>query len=348
MAGNRHGFTTESGSSGERTCRVHTRVRCWPPMAETRREGMEKTLARLVPAFQTLASVVDRLAPLLVWLAEHLQSALAKLDQWHADVLFKCILGACMLFFGGYFPTLIAAVEAYRICGWKTTKQCLLDLYESYKVAKEASEKDDKLDENKDGRPDVLSLSGKELAARKLKVAMKATDPDKVMSATIGLWAGFSAVAATLRMKFARFITLGGAIGDTVTSFLLPTVGPPAKKIVPMEYHKWVDPGLSVVGHGFAILVSYLVQRIIGTIHSAIRGAEMLCGALVMAAHYRNLHIPEELKVLVVTASTVGLALLGLWMQISSGFSLSFPWNLLLMPLRFLDWLLYIFVSRGV
>ena len=43
------------------------------------------------------------------------------------------------MLFGGYFMTIIACVEAYRITGWQHTRDCLIILWEDYKrVAKGA------------------------------------------------------------------------------------------------------------------------------------------------------------------------------------------------------------------
>lgn len=36
---------------------------------------------------------------------------------------------------GGNFVALIAAVEAFKLCGWETTKRCILALYGDYLVS---------------------------------------------------------------------------------------------------------------------------------------------------------------------------------------------------------------------
>ncbi len=46
------------------------------------------------------------------------------------------ILGILLIFLGGQFPVLVAAVEAFRLVGWENTKASLVMLWEQYKLAK--------------------------------------------------------------------------------------------------------------------------------------------------------------------------------------------------------------------
>jgi hypothetical protein len=71
------------------------------------------------------------------------------------------IAGFVLVFFGGNFFTLAAAVEAYRMIGFDETKTALVALHKSYKVAMEASKKDDEVDDDGDGIADVKQISSK-------------------------------------------------------------------------------------------------------------------------------------------------------------------------------------------
>lgn len=45
---------------------------------------------------------------------------------------------------------------------------------------------------------------------------MTSVEPEPLMDACGALWQGFLAVVATLRLEFARAVTLGASIGDVL------------------------------------------------------------------------------------------------------------------------------------
>lgn len=55
-------------------------------------------------------------------------------------------------------------------------------------------------------------------------------------------------------------------------------------------------------------------------------------------------HIDHE-KTIIDEVAGYALAVLGLWFQLSSGFGIPFPLNLLLLPFSFAEWFLMYFVS---
>lgn len=55
---------------------------------------------------------------------------------------------------------------------------------------KEASDKDDLIDDNNDGIADVLQINKRELATRKVKLAIKSCNPDVISEALFGLNTG--------------------------------------------------------------------------------------------------------------------------------------------------------------
>ena len=139
-----------------------------------------------------------------------------------------------LVFFGGNFFTLCAAVEAYRIVGFDDTKLALGKLYRSYKVAREASAKDDELDEDGDGVADVKQIDKKELVLRKLGVVAKAVDPELVADAVSAINIGLMAVVATLRVKFAQqCVTLGVSVGDIAHNLASTHLEPVLFELVP-------------------------------------------------------------------------------------------------------------------
>ena len=61
-------------------------------------------------------------------------------------------------------------------------------------------------------------ISAKELLARKTKLVFTATDPLVLDTAFKGVYSGWAAVIAVLKLQFARTVALGSAIGDFATA----------------------------------------------------------------------------------------------------------------------------------
>lgn len=57
------------------------------------------------------------------------------------------------------------------------------------------------------------------------------------------LTTAYVAVMATLRVKFAKAITLGMAIGNVLTRVTGPYLTQALKVVVPDEYEKWIPVG---------------------------------------------------------------------------------------------------------
>ncbi|GFH16017.1 uncharacterized protein HaLaN_12361 [Haematococcus lacustris] len=79
--------------------------------------------------------------------------------------------------------------EDYQGLGYErldSTQRALRLLYQQYTEAMEASRKDDLVDANKDGIPDVLQADTHALATRKLAVFLKATNPTITLGISLG------------------------------------------------------------------------------------------------------------------------------------------------------------------
>jgi len=92
----------------------------------------------------------------------------------------------------------------------------LSNLYTEATSAYEELEKDEKADYNGDGKPDVQSMSAPEKATHKFLVLAKTVNPDKITSAIACLNCGLLAVLASLKIGFARAVTLGAVLGDAL------------------------------------------------------------------------------------------------------------------------------------
>ena len=79
--------------------------------------------------------------------------------------------------------------------GFDDTKTALIALHKSYKVALDASKKDDEVDDDGDGIPDVKQIPSKELV--QVIAVAKAIDPEPADAVT-AINAGSAAVVATI------------------------------------------------------------------------------------------------------------------------------------------------------
>ena len=159
--------------------------------------AIKPVLDKAGPAFAILSQVFAIVFPYIEMAFTFLAVLWEKLQPYHPQEFMPAIAGFCLVFFGGNFFTLAAAVEAYRMVGFDETKTALIALHKSYKVALDASKKDDEVDDDGDGIADVKQISSKELVQRKIGVVAKAIDPELVADAVTAINAGLMAVVAT-------------------------------------------------------------------------------------------------------------------------------------------------------
>ncbi|GAX79931.1 hypothetical protein CEUSTIGMA_g7371.t1 [Chlamydomonas eustigma] len=265
-----------------------------------------------------------------------------KILEPHQDSVMALVFGAILILFGGSLPLTIAAVEAFRLFGWEKSKGSLKILWEQYKIAKAASEKDDLHDDNNDGIPDVRQINAKELLSRKAGVFLKVTDPVKLQEALAGIMAGATAVIATLRLEFVQTITLGVSLADMFTKTADKFIRPTLEKLVPLEYHKWIPMLISYSCRGVAVHIAWWCQRIISAIHSALRGSDMLLRGVFAVLNKYHINIPMRLTTShdAFPAAVMVLGVIGFYSQLGRGFGFPFPFNILLIPLRILEFFL--------
>lgn len=146
---------------------------------------------------------------------------------------------------------------------------------------------------------------------------------------------------ATLKIQFAKAITLGNAIGDALEEPAEMILVPPLKFVLPDEYKKWAQPLVLYTVHSAAISVAWFLQRVISAFHSAIRGGTMCSRNLMHYLAERGVipHINHEETYIDEIAGAI-LAAAGLLFQLSFGFQLPFPLNVLLFPFTIVEWFL--------
>merc|ERR1711916_376650 len=262
-------------------------------------------IEKAAPVLAILGTVIDVVGPYVEKAIGMAVAFWAFLQPYHPEEAGLGLLGLLVAFFGGHFMVTIATIEAFRMTGWDTTKNCFLSLWEDYKIVKAAYEKDNLVDADNDGTYDVLQRSKKDLTTRKIRLILRTANPVTIQSAIGGINAGVIAVVATLRVQFAESITLGASIGSTLIKFSEKTLHPALEAAIPAEYAKWIDPVLHYCGRrGFA------------------PAAKVEEGSMIY------------------TAMALGIAALGFLFQISSFFGLPFPLNVLFFPVSIVEYVI--------
>jgi len=178
-------------------------------------------------------------------------------------------------------------------------------------------------------------------------ILLASVEPMQVYAAFGNLYVGFLAVLAILKVKFAAAITLGAALGQTLQSAIEPHVRPPLKKIIPEQYEKWVPVILNSSCKSVGITVAWTIERVISSFHSAVRGTQILAIGVEgwMAA---NSMLQGNFDGYTAYFQMFGMALAvsGVFYQISRGFLLPFPLNIILFPFMVLEWVLVYFATH--
>jgi len=266
-----------------------------------------------------------------------------KLAPYHPEEWLPIIIGLVLCFFGGCFATTIAAVEAFRVTGYASVKQCLQVIYLDQAKVAEALKKDASKDDNHNGVADVDELTDQELAKRKFLLVIRTVDPAELGRAFAGINTGLLAVLAALRVHFAQAVTLGSAIGMTVNNLLAVQLIPKIEKKTSPDFKKWVKPLFNYGTKFLGFMLAMILWRSIMALYSATRGAQMACEGLISYLVRNNyVAVPTKeagnfkLTKEFVLFSTI-LAGVGFYWQISSGFSLTFPLNIILLPVTMFE-----------
>lgn len=279
----------------------------------------------------------------------------ANYEKYDPQDLIPALIGFFMAFFGGSFLITIAACEAFRASGaYESTMQAVFDIQKDYRLVLEADKKDNELDEDGDGIADVKQISNDELVKRKLRLVFKSVNPERVMNALAAIYAGFIAVIAALKIQFARALALGNSIGEVVTKPALQYGEPKLDELVPEEYRKWNKHVLSMICKVTSVMIAWFLQRVISTVHSAVRGgtlfAESLLNYLIkqgkLGGENPEKFMTSDEKRDMEQKLSVGITILGVLFQFYMGWGLIFPLNILLLPFTMLEWFLTFFVNK--
>ncbi len=86
-------------------------------------------LQKAAPHIGKIAAIIEMGVPLIYDNYIYLKTIL---EPHRVDLLFPAFVGLIMCFFGGSYMTLIAAAEAYRMCGYEETLRCISSLHSDF------------------------------------------------------------------------------------------------------------------------------------------------------------------------------------------------------------------------
>lgn len=253
------------------------------------------------------------------------------------------ILGFLLCFFGGAYPYTMAAAEAWRQCGGTQTAACLHDLAVQFENAKKASDEDDLKDEDGDGIADVEQITPTQLVQRKMLIVATSTDPDVMDRAFSGVYTGWAAIIAVLKLQFARTIALGSAIGDFLYKMAQVEGHNILVHFLEPDLHKWIDKIIAYVCKIIAITIACYIQKIISTFYSSIRGGLLISRTGLVYLHkkfewFRKLFPNLDLEMTYM--DEIGgwaLAALGFYIQFQMGFNAPWIFQLVLWPIGLVE-----------
>jgi len=265
----------------------------------------------------------------------------------------QMVFGATLCFFGGTFFAALAAAEAANNFGGKEMYDHLWVVWEEGGRVAEATVKDDEVDANNDGIVDVDQMSTNQLINHKAFVAMVAVkEPQRLEEALQKLMAVWITVIGTLKVKFMQTLAIALGIGDMITLPANRVFGPPLGMLLGPDLQHWSAPTIDTsIKLGMCFIASYL-QAIISAFYSGLRGGQMFADGLFKLCDERGCwaKLPDCLvakpydpdTTYIDDAIKYPLAAAGFYWQITNGFSLPFPFDLLLLPLTLIEWFLRI------
>eukprot|EP00618_Florenciella_parvula_P032624 CAMPEP_0119468940 /NCGR_PEP_ID=MMETSP1344-20130328/2482_1 /TAXON_ID=236787 /ORGANISM="Florenciella parvula, Strain CCMP2471" /LENGTH=344 /DNA_ID=CAMNT_0007501457 /DNA_START=36 /DNA_END=1070 /DNA_ORIENTATION=- len=246
-------------------------------LGEKAPESIRPFALKCAPGAVKIWELVEKLIPLIMLAYAKCLELYEKIKPYHPDDLVPCFVGLAMCFFGGEFPMLIATVVAVKVTGsGKAIKGSVMAIWsEAEKVINEEvkDEKEHAGDEGEKPKP-------QEVLTRKAMVALKVIDPQMLGNSMTALTTALLAVIASLKLTFARSLSLGSAIGDILSKPALRYGTPIMKTYLDDDYHKWIEPSIAYACRAVAMSVAFWVQQMISAVHSAIQGGQLFTASL--------------------------------------------------------------------
>lgn len=152
--------TAPSGSSSSTASASNKELalRYWSLAVDNSPKTVQPHMKKLTPFIGKAVDLVEKLIPILEKLYAKCVELWKVVEPYRPQLLLPAFAGFVMCFFGGSFLTLIAAVEAFNMCGYESTLKCVEMLVEDAKIVIAENKKDDKEDKDGDGISDVLQI----------------------------------------------------------------------------------------------------------------------------------------------------------------------------------------------
>jgi len=246
-------------------------------LGEKAPESIRPFALKCAPGAVKVWEIVEKCIPLVMLAYAYCLDLYEKIKPYHPDDLVPCFLGLAMCFFGGEFPMCIATVVAVKVTGsGKAIKTSVMSIWaEAEKVINEEI-KDEKEHEGEGKAPEKSN----EVLTRKAMVALKVMDPQQLGNSMTALTTALLAVIASLKLTFARSLSLGSAIGDILSKPALRYGTPILKTHLDDDYHKWIEPTIAYACRAVAMSIAFWVQNMISAVHSAVQGGQLFTASL--------------------------------------------------------------------
>lgn len=316
-------------------------------------ENLQQIYERMKPVFFGVLAVLRIVFGCYLKMYRAVYAVYAKLP---ADEI-QLVLGFILCFFGGFYVTLIAAVEAFRTMGGQSLYDDLEYVALQIKLVIDANDEDQKMDADKDGRADVDDLNATEMFKRKAIMAMANIEEPKRLQCAVGsLWAACISVLATLKLEFAQTAAYALAISDLVHFPVTRLCSPLLTLALGPDLVRWVDVIIDSALKGVVILLVWFFAKIRAAFYSGMRGGKMFGAATVRILQKRGLtdSLPDSIvakpfdpeKSYLDEVIGYSLAAVGFYFQVTSFFLfLPFPLDWILWPVTLLEQFLEIQVT---
>lgn len=300
----------------------------------------EKAPPALVPYLKKLAPVGAAII-IGIELSLPIMAQIVTKVNWFLSVcpldLLYAITGILLCFFGGMYPTTIAAWEAWSQLGGHKAIGYVKELALEFKKVNEKSSADDLVDADNDGIADVNQMSGVDLLKRKTQLALATVDPNKLNDALGGLYSGWIGVMGVLKIQFAKTIALGCSIGTFLQKPAEAVLTPALSYFVEEQYRQWIPAVIGWTTKYIGVQVAWYIQKVISAFHSAIRGGLMFSRGILKYANDKGYIKFNDEESYLDEILGWSLAAVGFYFQFKMGFKLPFPFNLLLWPLGMIE-----------
>jgi len=297
--------------------------------------ALQPYIEKFEPFLAAILWALTKIIPIYLFVFDKIEELSAYVP---ADLL-TSIIGFIVCFFGGMFPTVIAAAEAWNVAGGEYAQKSLSIMYEQFKAVREENKKDDARDDDGDGIADVDQVEGgDELVKRKMHLFMTTIEPKTTQDALSGVYTGWIGVIATLKLQFAKVIALGAAIGKLLQKPAEIVFVPIMTRLMPEDYHPWIEVIIGTVCKSIAISFAWTIQRVISAFHSAIRGGLMFARGVLRYANTKGWVKLHEDDSMLDEYCGWAMAALGFYFQFKLSFTLPWILSIVLWPFSVAEW----------